>query len=602
MKSRAQNSISALRSVEFLSIAVVFVLAASLLATTTLIFSRLAEELVDSTESSIATRVMAVNASIVNVLSLAADEAMNLMSSWKTRDGSVKAEAYAAVMREETRDRLGKIQSGLIGCVAAWIVPRGEAPIVSILTQRNNVLLGTWWREYLDLEGTVGGGNFGNLGIRRNLGFVAKPFRGMTGIGTILPVVIPYYIGTELAMTAFFEIDMTVILEDMQDRMVFGAGPEYPIELSFYDREGVLVETTRNLPMVKVMPFVPGHPEMQERATGRIGRGLVEYLAPGNRSIEASISDGRLDMLCVGRVPASVVMRDVRRVATNVLAVGALAMLAVVLLGILLGQAFKRARNFEKEQLIARFEALQAKINPHFLFNTLDSMVGLAENGERERLLGMIRSLSSMLHATVRRTDNRVTISEELDYVRAYISIQEVRYRDRFSCTITVDELAAQASICRFSIQPIVENCFTHGVHEGSPGMHISISVSMESPGKPESPGRPEAQGRLEVPGRLEVSGTRKRIQVLVKDDGPGAPPEVVARLRESFSRTMNRTGHEGGLFNVHDRIRMMYGEPYGLQLVDVDRGFAIRLILPFAGTLSVSEDRKRNFLGRNYS
>ncbi len=550
MKPRGRVAFAALRSGEFLSIAVVAVLAAGLVATTAIVFTRVAEEFVDSTESSIASRLTAVNTSIVNVLSLAADEAMNIMSSTPS-SGSDDADYRRGVLRE----RLGKIQAGLIGCTAAWIVPRGEDPVVSPGTPRTSVHSGSWWRAYLDLAGTVREGTFGNLGIRRNLGFVAKPFRGSTGIGTILPVVIPSYVGTELAMTAFFEIDMTVILEDIQGRLERGGVPEYPVELSFYDGEGMLVETTRNLPLVKVPPFAPGLPGSTYPGPGKIGRGIGEYLFPGERSIEASIRDERLDLVCLGRVPAAVVMQDALRVATKVLVVGALAMVAVLMLGIMLMQAFRRARSFEKEQLVARFEALQAKINPHFLFNTLDSMVGLVETGDRERTLGMIRSLSSMLHATVRSTGDLVTVAQELEYVRAYISIQEVRYRERFTWELDAQERALAAPVFRFAIQPLVENCCIHGVHEGSPGMRIAISV---------------------VPAGDAV-------EITVSDDGPGAPAEVAARLRESFERSRNRTGHEGGLFNVHDRARMMFGSPYGLELVPVERGFSIRLRIPAA-------------------
>ncbi len=530
------------RSVELLSFAVVAVLLAGLVATTTIVFSRLADELVDNTEVAITNRVISVNSSIVNVLSLAADEAMNLMATYEARGAK-----DPAVIREQ----LGQIQAGLIGCTGAWIVRRGAPPIIALGTPRESPNRRNWWRDYLDLAGSVRNGTFGNLGIRRNLGFVAPPFRGTTGIGTILPVVVSYYVGMEPAMTAFFEIDMTVILDDLMNKLNRDTGgSEYPIELSFYDREGILVETTRNLPVVLLHPFVP---EFSAAPAERITRSPGDYLAPGSKNIEASYKDDRLNLLCVGRVPAAAVMKNVRRIAMNVATVGIAALVAVIILGLMLLQAFRRARSFEKEQLVARFEALQAKINPHFLFNTLDSMIGVAEAHDFDTLMRMLKALSSMLHMTVRRTRDIVTLSEELEYVRSYIAIQDVRYKDRFTWSIDVDGSVSNARICRFGIQPIVENCFTHGVHEGRGGMHIAIRAHPEG----------------------------NSVVVDVRDDGPGCPPEVAQSLRMSFARTQNRTGHEGGLFNVHDRIRMSFGPPYGLELLDMETGFGVRMTIP---------------------
>jgi sensor histidine kinase YesM len=310
------------------------------------------------------------------------------------------------------------------------------------------------------------------------------------------------------------------------------------------------------LPLVRQAPFNPDGEAGKAASERKFRRGLGDYLAPGLKTIEADYTDDRMNLVCVGRVSAAAVMKHVRRVAMNVLAVGAAAILAVLALGLMLLQAFRRARSFEKEQLVARFEALQAKINPHFLFNTLDSMIGVAEARDFDTLMRMLKALSSMLHMSVRRTRDIVTVAEELEYVRSYIAIQEVRYRDRFTWSVELDPAAADARVCRFGIQPVVENCFTHGVYEGREGMRIEVSVRAEG----------------------------KRVVVEVRDDGPGCSPETASTLRQSFARTLNRTGREGGLFNVHDRIRMIFGPPYGLELVDSDAGFRIRMTLPGAG------------------
>ncbi|MDP3176567.1 MAG: histidine kinase, partial [Spirochaetaceae bacterium] len=360
--------------IELLALAAVLILIAGLVALTVFVYARLADRLVADTQAAIANRARSVSSSVAAVFSLAADEAMNLMASYASRaelDPSSPADADAL------RARLGQIQSGLIGCSGAWIVPRGREPLTAAGTPLASPGLRAWWRDYMDESGARRLGTFGNLGIRRSFGFLAKPFRGGTGIGTIVPLVVSYHVGMAPVMTAFFEIDITVILDQLMDELAKGSSlDDYAMEMSFYDDEGILVETTSNLPLVRFPPFggVPAEPQHLE-----LGSSLGEYLFPGGRSIEASFKDDRLNLLCVGRVPAIEVMKSVRRIATNVLAVGAAAVGAVLVLGFMLLQAFRRARSFEKEQLLARFQALQAKVNPHFLFNTLDSMIGVAE-------------------------------------------------------------------------------------------------------------------------------------------------------------------------------------------------------------------------------
>lgn len=533
-------------SVELLSFAVIVVTIACLVTMTILVYTRMAVELAMRTRESIVNRVMTVESQIASVYSLAADEAMNLMSLMD-REGAIDRRGIA--------EQLGTIQAGLLGCSSAWIVPAGQDPIAAVGSSRSVIGSRSWWQPYLDRPGSWGLGGaarFASLGIRRNIGYVGAAFRGSTGIGTILPLVVVRYSGTQRLATAFFEIDMTVIL-DSQLNSPGGLGDgNYPLELSFYDTAGILLESTVNLPLVRLRPFGPetlSQPVLGEDAS------ILEYLLPGTRRIEADYRDDRMGLLCVGRTPARIVMRQVFDVATYVLIVGALALGSVLVLGVLLLAAYRRARSFEKEQLQARFEALQAKVNPHFLFNTLDSMIGVAEERDFPTVMRMLRALSSMLHATARSTKVFVTLREELDYVRSYLAIQEVRYRDRVSWDIEADPAALAAFVCRFSVQPLVENCFTHGIRPGQDGLGIRILA--------------------------RVVG--KDVEIEVADDGGGCEPEMRRRLDESFRNGRNLVGRAGGLFNVHDRARLSFGEGYGLDLVDSEAGFRIRLRVPAA-------------------
>lgn len=533
-------------SVELLSFAVIVVIIVCLVTMTGLVYTRMAVELAMRTRESIVNRVMTVEAQIASVYSLAADEAMNLMSLMD-RDGAIDRRAIS--------EQLGTIQAGLVGCSSAWIVPVGQDPILAVGSSRAVVASRSWWQPYLDKAGTWGLGGaarFASLGIRRNIGYVGPAFRGSTGIGTVLPLVVVRYSGTERLATAFFEIDMTVILDGQLNSPAGLGDGNYPLELSFYDSSGVLLESTVNLPLVRTRPFGPEAsrpPVLGEDAS------ILEYLLPGARRIEAAYRDDRMGLLCIGRTPARIVMGQVFRVATYVLVVGALALGSVLVLGFLLLSAYRRARSFEKEQLQARFEALQAKVNPHFLFNTLDSMIGVAEERDFATVMRMLRALSSMLHATARSTKVFVTLREELDYVRAYLAIQEVRYRDRFSWDVEADPASMSAFVCRFSVQPLVENCFTHGIKPGQDGLGIRILA--------------------------RVVG--KDVEIVVTDNGGGCEPGMRRRLDDSFRNGRNLIGRVGGLFNVHDRARLSFGEGYGLSLVESETGFRIRLRVPAA-------------------
>lgn len=539
---------TARRSIEALSLAAVVALILALASITLLVYARMAAELSWRTRESIANRVMTLESRMAMVYSLAADEAMNLMSLM----GSGEYRGAAIV------EQLGRIRQGLVGCSSAWIVPEGGRPIVAQGCAASVALERSWWRPYLQSGagwGIGGSGRFASLGIHHNIGYIAPAFRGSTGIGTILPLVVVRYSGIDRVATAFFEIDMTVILDTMVNSdAVQGGNGAYPVEISFYDSEGKLLESTRNLPLVRVRPFEPAgpNPEVLE-ANGP----FLDYLFPGQRIIEAKYRDDSMGLLCVGRTPAGLVMRDVRLVATYVLVVGALALGSVFVLGLLFLRTQRRVRSFEEAQLVARFDALQAKVNPHFLFNTLDSMIGVAEKRDFRTLMRMLKALSSMLHMTVRRTSEFVSLAEELEYVRSYLAIQEVRYRGAFAAHIEADEDAVAASICRFGIQPIVENCFTHGVHEGCEDMHIRVEARLRG----------------------------RDVWIEVEDDGPDCDPEVRRLLADSFSRRENLLGREGGLFNLDHRLRLSFGEAYGLELPERKHGFCVRVRIPAART-----------------
>jgi two-component system sensor histidine kinase YesM len=269
--------------------------------------------------------------------------------------------------------------------------------------------------------------------------------------------------------------------------------------------------------------------------------------------IEASVRDQALDLVFSGEVSGSLIRRRVLQVTVLIVIVGASSLVIVVALWVFSLRTFNRMKIFEHEQLRARFEALQAKMNPHFMFNTLDSMIGAAEEGNKPRLMGMLRSLSSMLRSTIGGNRDTVTFAEELECVDNFVALQQMRYGGRFEMVRGIDMDVLECGVYRFSVQPLVENAFAHGVHETTESVRIDLTARRDG----------------------------DSIIVEISDTGPGAAPEIVEKLKDSLADGQNKLEGWSALVGVHNRLRMIYGRPYGLSLLPTDKGFAARLVCP---------------------
>lgn len=203
----------------------------------------------------------------------------------------------------------------------------------------------------------------------------------------------------------------------------------------------------------------------------------------------------------------------------------------------------------------AEFELLQAQINPHFLYNTLDAIIWLAEAGEQKRVVGMVRNLSDFFRTSLNQGKDINSIKEEMLHVKSYLEIQHVRYQDILSYDIEVPEALYIYSIPKITIQPLVENALYHGIKNKHGMGHISI--------------RGEAG--------------EKDFTITVTDDGIGIDE---TRLRQVQSGIQNKvlTGKDFyGLYNVCERIRLNFGEEYGIFIESVyGEGTSVRVILPY--------------------
>ncbi len=192
--------------------------------------------------------------------------------------------------------------------------------------------------------------------------------------------------------------------------------------------------------------------------------------------------------------------------------------------------------NTRKQDVLRRTELalLQAQINPHFLYNTLDTIIWLIEASKTGDAVEMVSNLSSYFRHSLSKGEDVITLEEEERHVRSYLQIQEVRYHDIMHYTINLDPSLGCAAIPKLTLQPLVENALYHGIK------------------------RKRGLGHIYVVGRMEDG----KINLQVTDDGAGMSEERQQELREAM-KSDSRIGF--GLATVHERIRLLFGEDYGL-------------------------------------
>ena len=202
-----------------------------------------------------------------------------------------------------------------------------------------------------------------------------------------------------------------------------------------------------------------------------------------------------------------------------------------------------------QEQEIKRLyelNTLQAQINPHFLYNTLDSIIWMEERGRGREAILMVSSLARLFRLSISRGRSEITVREELEQVRHYLIIQKMRFKNKFEYTITWDEAALEETTVKLIVQPMAENAINHAIDETQDeALHIAIHAGV----------------------------TEEEVIFTIEDDGVGMPPEVVDRL---LTAPAGKSGI--GVKNVHERIRL----PYGIQVRSVeDEGTCVTIRLP---------------------
>lgn len=203
----------------------------------------------------------------------------------------------------------------------------------------------------------------------------------------------------------------------------------------------------------------------------------------------------------------------------------------------------------------AEFELLQSQINPHFLYNTLDAIVWLAEAGEQKKVVSMVGSLSDFFRTSLNQGKDIISIREELQHVRSYLEIQQVRYQDILQYEICVPGELYGYTIPKITIQPLVENALYHGIKNK------------------------RGPGRIVVSGRSE----KDHFVLQIEDNGIGISEERLRQVRDGMQNKVPTESDIYGLYNVNERIRLNFGENYGLAIDSTyGEGTVVRVVLPY--------------------
>ncbi|MGD9939678.1 MAG: cache domain-containing protein [Clostridia bacterium] len=215
----------------------------------------------------------------------------------------------------------------------------------------------------------------------------------------------------------------------------------------------------------------------------------------------------------------------------------------------------------QEQKRKSELKALQMQINPHFLYNTLDSVIWMAEGKKQEEVITMSSALARLFRLSISRGKEIIDVASEVEHVANYLTIQKIRYKDKLDYRLEVPEDILGYKTVKIILQPLVENAIYHGIKNKAGTGIITISGSRTAAG----------------------------IELTVHDDGVGMDPGRLERLRQSLAgekedeETEPDSPHSGlGVRNVDERIKLYFGQGYGLAYESTeDQGTLVRIRLP---------------------
>ncbi len=202
----------------------------------------------------------------------------------------------------------------------------------------------------------------------------------------------------------------------------------------------------------------------------------------------------------------------------------------------------------------SEFDTLQSQINPHFLYNTLDIIVWMIENEQKQEAVNVVTALARFFRISLSKGKSIITVKDELEHVRNYLMIQQMRFKNKFVYTIEAQEDVLELASLKLMLQPLVENAIYHGMEFMDGDGEIEVKVYREA----------------------------ENLWFQISDNGLGMTSQQVDSLLGSKPHVSSRRGSGIGVKNVNERIRLFFGEDYGLTIQsEPDEGTVIKICLP---------------------
>jgi len=213
----------------------------------------------------------------------------------------------------------------------------------------------------------------------------------------------------------------------------------------------------------------------------------------------------------------------------------------------------------------SELDALQAQINPHFLYNTLDSIIWMIENENYDGAIIMVTALARLFRISLSKGKNIITVRDEIEHARNYLTIQNIRYKNKFTYDIEVDERTLNLASIKLIIQPLIENAIYHGMEFMGGDGEILVKTYIKE----------------------------EDLYIDVVDNGLGMLQEVADTLLTNETKIEKKSSGIG-LKNVHERIQLYFGKDYGLKIYsEPDEGTTISIHMPCVDSYEMKKRRK---------
>ena len=221
----------------------------------------------------------------------------------------------------------------------------------------------------------------------------------------------------------------------------------------------------------------------------------------------------------------------------------------------LIEENIREQKNLQKEEM----KTLQAQITPHFLYNTFDTIIWLAESGQTEQVVEITKAFSNFFRISLSKGHDWIPIEQEFEHVKSYLTVQKIRYRDILDYSIEFDERLSGTMVLKLILQPLVENAIYHGIKNK------------------------RGRGNLKVSAVLDHENN---IIFSVEDDGKGFTPERLDQVKRELKSegSSEDLQHIYGLYNVNKRLNLYYDKPVNLEIESVlDKGTIVSFKIPWS-------------------